>query len=77
MFVWTLGVMRLFGGELMTNVEDLALRLAEAWVDNYTLSGAKALQENLATKKMIISEAGQLGITEQVYARANDLMGGE
>ncbi len=77
MSVWTLGVMRLFGGELMTNVEDLALRLAEAWVDNYTLSGAKALQENLATKKMIISEAGQLGITEQVYARANDLMGGE
>ena len=69
--------MRLFGGELMTNVEDLALRLAEAWVDNYTLSGAKALRENLATKEMIISEAGQLGITEQVYARANALMGGE
>ena len=69
--------MRLFGGELMTNVEDLALRLARAWVDNYTLSGAKALRENLATKEMIISEAGQLGITEQVYARANDLMRGE
>ena len=61
----------------MTNVEDLALRLAEAWVDNYTLSGAKALRENLATKEMIISEAQQLGITEQVYARANDLMRGE
>ena len=69
--------MRLFGGELMTNVEDLALRLARAWVDNYTLSGAKALRENLATKEMIISEARQLGITEQVYARANDLMRGE
>jgi len=69
--------MRLFGGELMTSVEDLALRLARAWVDNYTLSGAKALRENLEIKAQIIAEAQQLGIAEQVYARANDLMGGE
>ena len=77
MCVWFLEGTRLFGGELMTGVEDLASRLAMAWIDNYTLSGADAYMENEARRKSIIVEADALGIREAVYSRANSIVRGD
>jgi hypothetical protein len=69
--------MRLFGGVLMASVEDLALRLARSWVDNYSLHGREAFQQNEALRASIVAEAEKLGIRDKVYSRANDIFRGE
>lgn len=66
----------LSGGWPVDNVERLAKELVRNWLDNYTLSGARAFRENENKKAAIISEARELGIYDAVFTRATDIMHG-
>jgi len=63
--------------ELMNNIEELAKELKENWIRNYTLSGYSAFIENENKKNIIITKAKELGIHDEVYNRANEMMKGQ
>ena len=55
---------------------ELAKALAENWVRNFTLSGRMAFIANEKAKDVILAEATALGIREDVYDLANDILHG-
>jgi hypothetical protein len=59
----------------MSNVEDLANELVQAWLDNYA-PGAQAFTENERKRADIVARAREAGVYEAVYARANTLLHG-
>ena len=61
----------------MNNIEELAKELKENWKKNYTLSGRLAFIENENKKNVIITKAKELGIRDEVYKRANEMMEGK
>jgi hypothetical protein len=60
----------------MSDVEDLANELVDAWLETYAEKGAQAFSENEARRADIIRRAQIAGVYEAVYARANSIMHG-
>jgi hypothetical protein len=60
----------------MSDVEDLANELVEAWLDTYAPSNAVDFSDNEHRRADIIARATELDIYEAVYARANSIMHG-
>lgn len=59
-----------------TVIESYAKELAQLWIANMTLSGAKAFHENEAKRKTLLERAAELGIRDEVFTRANDIIHG-
>jgi hypothetical protein len=57
-------------------IDEYARDLAKLWVDNMTLSGARAFRENEDKRAELLRKADDLGIRNEVYARANTIMHG-
>ena len=60
----------------MSDVEDLANELVEAWLDTHAPSNAVEFFENERRRADIIARAREAGLYEAVYARANTLLHG-
>ena len=60
----------------MSDVEDLANELVEAWLDTYAPSNAVDFLDNERRRADIISRAREKGVYEAVYARANTILHG-
>jgi hypothetical protein len=58
-------------------VNELAKELANNWVANYTLSGRTAFLANEKAKNVIVAKAEELGVYDEVYTVANQIMRGE
>jgi hypothetical protein len=61
----------------MNKTQELAEKLRDNWIHNYTLSGRMAFLKNEEEKWAILDEAEALGIRDDVYALANSIMKGE
>lgn len=59
-----------------TVIDAYAKELAELWRANNTLHGARAFLENEDKRKALLERAAELGIRDDVYARAGDLFHG-
>lgn len=60
----------------MSDIDDLANELVQAWLGLYADNGVKAFKANEAKREAIIKKAIELGIYEAVYARATTIMHG-
>lgn len=60
----------------MSDVEDLANELVEAWLDTHAPSNAVEFLDNERRRADIIRRAREAGVYEAVYARANTLLHG-
>jgi len=60
----------------MSDVEDLANELVQAWLDTYAPHNASEFLANERRREAIISKARELGIYEAVYSRANTILHG-
>ena len=60
----------------MSDVEDLANELVEAWLDTHSPSNAVEFLDNERRRADIIRRAREKGVYEAVYARANTLLHG-
>lgn len=60
----------------MSDIDDLANELVQAWLDMYAENGAKAFMENERRRADIVARAREAGVYEAVYARANTIMHG-
>lgn len=69
--------MRLFGGVLMVDrdvVESYAKQLCLLWAENMLANGAVAFRAVEEKKAALMAKADELGIRNEVYARANHIM---
>ena len=60
----------------MSELEDLANELVQAWLDIHAPSNAVNFLENERRRADIIARAREAGLYEAVYARANTLLHG-
>ena len=60
----------------MSELEDLANELVQAWLDTHGPSNAVNFLENERRRADIIARAREAGLYEAVYARANTLLHG-
>ena len=60
----------------MSDVEDLANELVQAWLDTHAPSNAVNFLQNERRRADIIARAREAGLYEAVYARANTLLHG-
>jgi len=61
----------------MNKIEELAKELKENWVRGLTLSGRIRFLENEKGREMILAQAEEWGIRQEVYKRANEMMKGK
>lgn len=59
-----------------TVIESYARDLVTLWVENMTVSGSKAFRENEDKRAALLARAAELGIRDEVYSRATDIMQG-
>ena len=60
----------------MSELEDLANELVEAWLDTHAPSNSVEFLDNERRRADIIARAREAGLYEAVYARANTLLHG-
>jgi hypothetical protein len=57
-------------------IESYATTLARLWRENMASRGAKAFHENEDARKALLDRAAELGIRDEVFSRANDIIHG-
>ena len=57
-------------------IESYASTLARLWRENMASRGAKAFRENEDARKALLDRAAELGIRDEVFSRANDIIHG-
>ena len=59
-----------------TVIESYARSLVELLKTNMTVKGARAFRENEDARKDLLDRAAELGIRDEVFSRANDIIHG-